>query len=176
VDQALVDVIGDDATAREIYHLKEGTAPIRSTMEALASAGLETVPHIVFGIHFGQERGETAALTMLRQYPLTRYVVVVIMPTRGTPMAAIRPPSPERVARFIARARLELPHLRACLGCARPRGHYRKELDVLAVRAGINSLALPSDAAVEAALAKGLELVSLETCCSLGEDQNSGSK
>ncbi len=167
VDQTLVDVIGDPATARDIYHLEGGTAPIRRTLDALADAELETVPHILFGIHYGMERGERLALKMLRQYPLKQYVVVVLMPARGTPMEAVRPPEPEKVAAFLADARKELPHLRASLGCARPRGLYGRKLDVLAVKAGVNALALPSDAALLEAEARGLEIVHAETCCSL---------
>jgi len=168
VDQALVDVIGDEVTAQEVYHLKEGTATIRRTMESLSKAGLEIVPHVIFGIHYGREQGERAALQMLKDYPLKRYVVVVLMPTRGTPMAGIEPPPLEQVARFIAEARLELPDLHASLGCARPRGKYRRTLDLLAVKAGINALALPSDLALEEARRRGLEVIRVEACCSLG--------
>ncbi len=168
VDQALTDVIGDELTAREVYHLEDGTAPIIRTLDSLAAAGLEIVPHILFGLYFGEPRGETTALKMLKDYPLSKYVVVVLMPTKGTPMAQVAPPAPEAVARFIARARLELPNLRAALGCARPRGRYGRELDVLAVRAGVNSLALPSERALRVARHRGLEVVHKETCCSLG--------
>lgn len=168
VDQALVDVIGDEVTAREVYHLSAGTAAIRETLESLARAGVETVPHVLFGIYYGRERGERAALEMLKDYPLKTYVVVVLMPTKGTPMAGVQPPAPEQVAFFIARARIELPHLRASLGCARPRGHYRKHLDALAVKAGINALAIPSDEALREAEGRGLDVVYRETCCSLG--------
>jgi uncharacterized radical SAM superfamily protein len=167
VDQALVDIIGDDDTAKDVYHLADGTSAVRRTMESLASAGLEIIPHIVFGIHYGLERGETQALEMLRQFPLKKYVVVVIMPARGTPMSTVQPPPPERVAGFLARARLELPELEASLGCARPRGFYRRDLDVLAVRAGINSLALPSEQALDEARQRGLNVIYRETCCSL---------
>jgi lipoyl synthase len=167
VDQALVDVMGDDATARGVYHLAEGTAQIRRTLDSLAAVGLEIVPHILFGIHYGMERGERAALEILSDYPLKQYVVVVIMPFRGTPMEGVQAPRPEQVASFLASARLRLPDLCASLGCARPRGRYRHALDVLAVRAGINSLALPSDAALEYALRHGLEVVHSATCCSL---------
>lgn len=167
VDQALVDIIGDDSTAREVYHLAEGTSAIRRTMESLALAGLEIIPHVVFGIYYGQERGETSALEMLKEFPLKKYVVVVIMPARGTPMAAVQPPLPETVAAFLVRARLHLPGIEASLGCARPRGLYRRALDVLAIRAGINSVALPSEPALEEARERGLNITYRETCCSL---------
>jgi len=170
VDQALVDVIGDDDTARKVYHLEDGTAGIRRTLDSLAAADLEIVPHIVFGINYGTEKGEMEALGLLGRYPLRKYVVVVLMPTRGTPMADVTPPRAGRVARFISLARLQYPELYACLGCARPRGRYGRELDTLAVRAGVNAVALPSDQAVAEAGRLGLEVVWRETCCSLGPD------
>jgi lipoyl synthase len=167
VDQALVDVIGDDATAREVYHLPDGAAAVRRTLDALAATGLEIVPHILVGLYYGRERGERAALGLLGQYPVTRYVVVVIMPAKGTPMAGVEPPAPERVARLLVEARLAYPDLSASLGCARPRGRYRRRLDVLAVRAGINVLAVPSEEALSEAAARGLTITHHETCCSL---------
>ncbi len=169
VDQALVDVIGDDATASEVYHLPGGTAVIRRTLEALAAADLEVVPHILFGLYYGMEQGEIQALLMLKDFPLQRYVVVVLMPMRGTAMEGTVPPAPMEVARFLARARLELPKLSAHLGCARPRGRYRRELDVLAVRAGVNAIAIPCDEALEEALARGMEITRKESCCSLAD-------
>ena len=168
VSQALVDVIGDDSTARDIYHLKEGISIIRKTLDSLSEAGLEIVPHILYGLHYGIEKGERTALEMLAHYPLSRYVVVVLMPFRGTPMELVSPPEPQSVAAFIAKARLRFPSLKASLGCARPRGKYRQELDDLAIQAGINSLALPSDRALQKAQKMGLELAHYETCCSLG--------
>ncbi|MBI4963431.1 MAG: radical SAM protein [Desulfomonile tiedjei] len=168
VDQALVDVIGDDATAREVYHLAGGVRSIQETLDALAAAELEIVPHVLYGLYYGKERGEQAALEILKQYPLNKYVVVVVVPKKGTPMSDISVPSPSRVAAFLAEARLKLPNLKASLGCARPRGHYGRALDVLAVKAGVNSLALPSDRALEEAQVRGLDVVYKETCCSLG--------
>jgi len=125
------------------------------------------VPHIVFGIHYGRPRGEQAALELLKNYPVKQYVVVVLMPAKGTPMEGVHAPAAEQVAAFLARARFELPGLHAGLGCARPRGKYRRELDVLAVRAGINSVALPSDQCLEEARSRGLAISFRETCCSV---------
>ncbi len=168
VDQALVDVMGDDETVKRVYRLDEGTAVIRRTLDALADAGVETVPHILFGIYYGEERAECEALEILRNYPLRKYVVVVLMPFLGTPMEGVSAPPPERVAEFLAGARIALPTVKASLGCARPRGRYRRRLDPLAVRAGVNVMALPSDAAVDEARALGLSVEFRETCCSLG--------
>lgn len=168
VDQALVDVIGDEDTARKVYHLADGTRGILQTLDSLADAGLEIVPHILFGLHYGKLRGEKAAAAILNNYPLKKYVVVALMPFKGTPMEDVTPPEVEEVVRFLAETRLELPHLLASLGCARPRGLYRRRLDPLAIRAGVNSIALATESALDLAAAMGLEIERKPTCCSLG--------
>jgi hypothetical protein len=167
IHQALIDVIGDDETARDVYHLPDGVSTVKASLKALLDAGLEIVPHILFGLHYGRELGERAALEMLDGLPVFRYAVVVLVPKKGTPMAGVTPPAPQRAGEFIAEARLALPGARASLGCARPRGKYSRVLEFLAVRAGINALALPSDAAIQEAERLGLSITYHETCCSL---------
>ncbi|MBW2618233.1 MAG: hypothetical protein JRC92_05105, partial [Deltaproteobacteria bacterium] len=66
------------------------------------------------------------------------------------------------------RTRLSHPELVQHLGCAKPRGAYRGRLDLLALRAGVNHLAIPAPQAVEAAPGLGLEPFWSETCCALG--------
>jgi hypothetical protein len=167
VDQALVDVIGDESTARDVYHLPRGTAGIVQTLDSLATAGLEIVPHILAGLHYGRMQGEWRAVDMLTPYPITGYVIIALMPFAGTPMGAVLPPEPHNVAELIVFARHRLPRARASLGCAKPRGRYRRELDVLAVKAGVNALALPSDEGLAEARARGLTIEWSDTCCSL---------
>lgn len=167
VNQALIDVLGSESTAREIFHLTRGMASIIGSLDALHSAGLEVVPHIVYGVHYGQEKGESKALEIISDYPVKKYVIVVFTPLRGTAMFLIKPPSPIDVARFIAKSRKMLPHIKCSLGCARPGGKYRKELDKLAIKAGVNSLAIGSDEAIQEAEELGLNVVRKFTCCSL---------
>ncbi|MEW5724105.1 MAG: radical SAM protein [Thermodesulfobacteriota bacterium] len=173
--QALVDVIGDDRTARRVYHLERGTAPVWETLEALKAAGLEAVPHIVLGLDFGRIKGEYKALERLTVFEPARLVTVILSPLGRTPMKGLAPPPPEEAARFLAAAREALPEARHHLGCARPRGPYRRRLDRLAIKAGVNALALPSDEAWAEAEYLGLGVVFHKTCCSLaGLDATKG--
>ncbi|MBI5522838.1 MAG: radical SAM protein [Desulfarculus sp.] len=168
VRQALIDVVGSADTAREILRLPDGLAGQEETLAACAAAGLEVVPHIILGLHGGQMRGEHAALEMVAGLKPTRVVLVVFMPLKRTPLAGAAPLPVGEAARFIAQARLRLPRASHHLGCARPRGRYRHALDALAVRAGINALAIPSDGALAAAQDLGLPVDFRDTCCSLG--------
>ncbi len=165
VDQALVDVIGDDETYRSIYHVPFGIERIDAALEALSRAQLPIVPHIVCGIAYGQIRGEYAAVDMIARYAVAQLVVVALMRIPGTPAARCEPPGVEQVADIIAAARLKMPTVPISLGCARQRGNSR--LEELAIDAGVNKLALPSERAVARARQYGLDIRYQATCCSV---------
>lgn len=168
VDQALIDVIGSDDTFRRICGVPFGTERIEASLNALNQAGLPAVPHIVCGLDYGKINGEWAALDMLANRPLSQVVFVSLMPLKGTPMARVRPPAAEAVADLIAAARLRMPRTVISLGCARRRGHPRLEL--LAIDAGVNRMALPSEEAVAHARTRGLKVLYQKTCCSVPDD------
>ena len=167
VRQALVDVAGDDVTARGALRLPGGLGDIERTLDACGQAGLELAPHVILGLNRGRFMGEERALEMVADTKAGRVIFIVFMPLRHTPWQDAPLPPLEKAAVFIARARLRLPDWVHHLGCARPRGRYRSELDALAVRAGINALAIPSDGALETAAELGVEVRHFDTCCSL---------
>ncbi|MEW6439411.1 MAG: radical SAM protein [bacterium] len=166
-DQALIDVVGDDRTLRDVCHLEGGVQAIACSLGALRKAGLDLVPHVVCGLHFGTFRGEERALEMIEASRPSQVVFCGLMGLPGTPAEGWPPPPAERVAELIARARLALPATPLSLGCARQRGNRRMEL--LAIDAGVNRMALPSEEAVDHARAYGLEIRYQGTCCSLPE-------
>ena len=168
VDQALIDVVGDDATYREICHVDFGVSRITDTLEALAEAGLDIVPHIVCGLHFGLIKGESAAIKSLAQFPLRQIVIVSLMKIPGTPGMNFRLPSAEDVARVIAEARVALPNVLISLGCARERGN--REMELQAINAGVNRMALPSDEVLEYCRRLGFNMKFQSTCCSVSRE------
>lgn len=165
VDQALVDVIGSDATYREVYHVPDGLSRLEASLAALHEAGLPVIPHIVCGLHYGLMRGEPRALDIIAAIDPPLVVILSLMNLPGTAMAQIPPPEPEAVAELLVAARLRLPRAEVSLGCARPRG--RERLELLAVAAGVNRMALPSDAARQLAADLGLAIEYRRTCCSV---------
>jgi len=168
VDQALVDVIGDDETLQRVYHVPFGVERIAAGLEALQTAGVPIVPHIVCGIDYGRMRGEQKALDIVAPFKVEQVVVLSLMGIPATPVQRVDPPRAEAVAELIALARFKLPETLISLGCARPRGSRR--LEVLAVDAGVNRMALPSDEAVERARSYGLDIRYQKTCCSVPAD------
>jgi uncharacterized radical SAM superfamily protein len=166
IDEVLIDVVGSEETMQQVCHLPNGLMAIESSLEALAATRLPLIPHIVVGLHYGQVLGEMHALKMAAQYPLSSLVVVVIHPLKQTPMEGMRPPDPEAVARFIAAARLRLPSVPIALSCARPHGPHRVKTDKMALDAGINRMAMPSEEALAKAKDMGLVIEFYKTCCS----------
>jgi uncharacterized radical SAM superfamily protein len=92
-------------------------------------------------------------------------VIVALMRIPGTPAARAVPPQPEQVADIIAEARIQMPRTPISLGCARQRGNSR--LEELAIDAGINRMALPSEEALARAQGYGLDIRFQPTCCSV---------
>jgi uncharacterized radical SAM superfamily protein len=168
VDQALIDVVGDDETYRRVCHVPFGVSEIVASLEGLKSAGLEIVPHVVCGLHFGELRGEAKALQIIAGFDVRQLVIVSVMKVRGRSEGGFVMPKAEAVAEVIAEARFIMPEVSISLGCARQRGNRR--LERLAIDAGVNRMALPSEEAVEHGRSHGLEVSFQATCCSVGKD------
>ncbi len=58
-----------------------------------------------------------------------------------------------------------LPDTPLVLGCMRPKGEIRKEIDVLALKAGVDAIAFPSEEAIEYAKKKGNKINFSSYCC-----------
>lgn len=169
IDQALFDVIGDGATIREVYGLPCTPDDYARGLAILREAGLPVAPHVVIGLHFGRLRGELLALEIIRAAGAEMVVLVVLRPLPGTPMAGVMPPGAEEVGRVAAVARLLMPDAALMLGCARPAGPAKVEMERLAVLAGANVVAYPDPETVQLAAQLGLETRFVESCCTLVE-------
>jgi uncharacterized radical SAM superfamily protein len=166
VDEFLIDVIGSEETMLEVYHLNATMEEMESSLAALEATGKPVIPHIVVGLHYGKLVGEIEALDMVARHNPYALVIVVLRPIKSTPMGHVEPPDPEMVARFIALSRLRLPDVPIALSCARPPGRYRKRMDVLAVEAGVNRIAMPAEDALARAEELGYRVEFHHTCCS----------
>ncbi|MGD0343571.1 MAG: radical SAM protein [Acidimicrobiales bacterium] len=167
VDGVMIDVIGSDETLRDIYHLDLTVADVERSLRLLADHGLRIVPHIVLGLHYGRFLGEYRALEMLVRHRVPTLVLVVLVPLAGTPMAHLAPPPVDEVTDFLSTARLAMPKGTINLGCARPPGAMKRELDEAAIDLGLNGIAYPADGSIDYARSRGLTPRLFESCCSL---------
>ncbi|MFO7698280.1 MAG: radical SAM protein [Anaerolineae bacterium] len=166
IDVISFDLVGDAATAREVYGLDVSLGMYIAQLEALQRIA-PVVPHITIGLHAGQIRGEYAAIDALRALSPDRLVFIVLIPTAGTRYAGCAPPDLDEVARVLTYARCTLPDTWIALGCMRPHGRYRQQLDEMAVRAGVNAIVNPTRAAERAIEASGLSITMGDECCAL---------
>ena len=165
LDGAMLDVIGAAETIREVYHLEVGVEEYEAVLARLARHGVPLVPHIILGLHHGKLLGEWRALEMIARHSPKLLVLVILMPLYGTPMAGVTPPSAEEIGAFFDRARAALPHTPIMLGCARPIGPSKAEIDRRAVDAGLNGIAYPAEGIVTYAASRGRIPRFHDACC-----------
>ena len=166
IDAALIDVIGSEATIREIYNLDVHVHDYEASLNALRSSGIVLVPHVIVGLHRGMLKGEFKALQMISKYEPNSLVVIALIPVKGTPLESCHPPTPEDIARVIATAKIMLPRTPITLGCMRPTGSHKVKTDMLAVQAGVDAIAFPEKEAIDLANSMGLEVTFSSLCCS----------
>jgi uncharacterized radical SAM superfamily protein len=165
VDAALIDVLGSQQTIKQTLNLKATPQDYADALKALSDAKLRVVPHVIVGLNNGKLDGELHALEIAKQIQPAAVVIIAFMPLCGTEMAQTKPPTAIDVARVAAAARVRFPDVPLALGCMRPKGKLRAEIDVLSLKAGVDAIAFPSEAAVQYAESRGHHTVFSPLCC-----------
>jgi uncharacterized radical SAM superfamily protein len=168
IDVAMTDVIGAEATIREVYHLDRPVEDFEATLAALSATSMQIVPHIVIGLHYGRLLGEERALEIVARHPVSALVLVVVMPyyaPADRPFAIV---PPEDVAKVFLAARRRIDAAPVQLGCARPAGRHKLMTDAYAVMAGFDGIAYPAEGIVALARAIGRPVEQEYSCCSIG--------
>lgn len=165
-DVVSFDFVVDDETIKEVFGLERKAEDYVNSYRLLRQR-VKVLPHICIGLKGGSLAGEYRALDVLRQEGIDGLVFIVFIPTPGTRYAEKSPPPLEEVIRLLATARALFPDSPIFLGCMRPKGRYRQELDLAAVRCGVNKIVVPTRSAVELARESGLKVTFGEECCVL---------
>lgn len=165
VDQVLIDVIGDDDTIREVYHLNKRVEDYEETLWMLKEMGHRLAPHIIIGHHFGEIRGEWKALEIVTRVGVETIVLVVLKPLTGR--NSFRTPLPEETSKISTIARILNPTLPIRMGCIRPAHPSKAKMEKGAIDSGVNTIAHPLQGTIEYAKEKGFETRFIEMCCSL---------
>ncbi len=167
IDAAMMDVIGSQDTITQVYHLRRTVDDFEATLEHLVNTKMKVVPHIVIGLHYGRLLGEWNALEMISRHLPDAVVLVVVMPFYAPDSRPFVTPDTSSVGRFFMDARQKLPTTPLLLGCARPPGKAKMQIDAYAVMAGLNGLAHPSDGMVELAARLERRVKVTPACCSI---------
>lgn len=171
VDVAMLDVIGAKETISEVYHLDRPVADFEATLAALCATGMEVVPHIVIGLHYGRVLGEMTALDIVARHGIDALVLVVLMPFYAAPETPFATVPPAEVAEIFMAARARIADRPVQLGCARPAGRHKMVTDAYAVMAGLDGIAFPAEGAVAIAKAIGRPVDQEHACCSMVLDR-----
>ena len=167
VDCVMLDIIGHGDTIREVCHLSAAVEDYDLSLRLLVEASLPTVPHVIMGLHFGQALGEVDALDIIAGYPVRAVVMVGFRPIPGTKMEHVRPLAPESMGQLFREARERFPHTPLLLGCERPLGPHRERTDLLALDAGLDGIAFPSEEAITFCRERNMTVHVSRTCCSM---------
>jgi len=167
VDLTDFDLIGDDKTIGLVLGIDRTVEDYRLAMRALKRSLPHVVPHICIGLHVGELRGESRALDVAAEIEPQAVVLLVLTPTPGTEFEGLTTPSPDAVERVAAEARLRFPDAQLALGCMRPRGPQRVEIEFAALKAGVDRMEIPSEETIEAARKFGLHVRRLDACCAV---------
>ena len=167
VDMASVDVIGSDETIKLVLGLERTTRDYQRALKDLSSAIPYVVPHICIGLHAGELKGEREAIEIAAQAKISTLVFLIIVPTINTTFQNISPPEPAAVGELIAEARLRVPDMTLALGCMRPRDAGRVELELAALRSGVDRMEIPSEQTLATARSMGLSIKRLDACCAV---------
>lgn len=167
IDAAMMDVIGAQDTITQVYHLRRSVDDFEATLEHLVATDMKVVPHIVIGLHYGRLLGEWNALEIIQRHLPDAVVLVVVMPFYAPESRPFVTPDAHEVGRFFMDAREALPGTPLLLGCARPPGSVKSQIDTYAVMAGLNGIAHPADGAVELAARLDRQVRVTPACCSI---------
>jgi uncharacterized radical SAM superfamily protein len=167
VDQILIDVIGDNDTIRDVYHLDKRVEDYEETLWMLKEMGHRLAPHIIIGHHFGEIRGEWKALEIITRIGVETIVLVIIKPLLPFEKGWGTIPKPDETSRISAAARILNPTTPIRMGCIRPAHPWKAEMEKGFIRSGVNTIAYPLQGTIEYAKELGLETKFIEMCCSL---------
>jgi uncharacterized radical SAM superfamily protein len=167
VDIVSIDVVGSNETIKRVYGLDANVEDYLETMNNLLETKVKTVvPHICVGLDFGKIIGEAKALDMIRQFEPEIIVLLGLIPTKGTKMENIIPPSSEDMMRMVLATRLSNPRSSIAIGCMRPKDD-KIRMDRRVLRAGVDRIVLPSKSILEEAIANGFKIKKIHGCCAI---------
>ena len=167
VDSAMLDIIGDEDTIRTVYHLKASVDDYDNSLKYLSERNIPCSPHVVIGLKHGKISGEFNAVDIISKHNISSLVLVGFMPMGNTKMENITPPEPEEIGDVFIYAREKFTRTPVLLGCERPYGMNKFKIEELAVKAGLNGIAYPSEGIIPFSKELKLKPLYSDVCCSL---------
>jgi uncharacterized radical SAM superfamily protein len=147
---AKIDIISfdfnlDDKIIKDIYHLDKNLDDYKKALNILRKYKLNIVPHICIGLYYGKLHNELESIKYLKisEFDPPLIVLIALIPPNES-KSKFEPPKPIDIAKIISIIRFVFPKTEISLGCMRPRGALKIEIEKFALNAGINRIEIPS--------------------------------
>ncbi|TFG05726.1 MAG: radical SAM protein [Promethearchaeota archaeon] len=173
VDLISFDVNMDEEVINEIYHLDKNLSEYEKAINILKKYDLNVVPHICVGLHYGTLHKELESIKLIKKLmvnPLLIVVIALIPPKKSN--SKFKRPNPIDIAKIILIIRLLFPETEISLGCMRPRGNIKVDVEKLAIQAGITRIEIPSKKTLKwlRRINPQVELSYFSACCAIPEE------
>ncbi|MFW9949379.1 MAG: radical SAM protein [Candidatus Thorarchaeota archaeon] len=145
VDIVSFDINMDEDIIKDIYHLDKDLEDYRRAIGYMQKFGINIVPHICIGLYYGKLHKELDTIRFIKESGLNPSLIVLIalIPPKNANNKFIGP-KPVDIAKIISIIRFAYPNSEISLGCMRPRGNIKIEIEKYAIKAGINRIEIPS--------------------------------
>jgi len=166
LDGVLLNIIADTEAIESIYKLK-GFSPqdYYLSFRYLKDAGLKVAPHIVTGLLSPLISSEYKAVDRLVDMGAESLVFVV----NKRLSKSFRDPGYDMQGflSLVDHARARSENLKISFGCAQPSGRDKTDTEIGLLRLKIDSMAFPSEKAIEFALKHDIAFKFSEECCAV---------
>lgn len=165
------DLPTTDDVISKVYHLPYKASDYQKLYLAYAKK-YPTIPHMTIGLGSEKDYGEENTIDFLSKTQPDQFVVIIFRPTKGTSLEKIDSPSISRVISLLryAQKKLKCP---VKIGCMRPSGKYRQNVDILAWMNGIRSIVQPHHALTNTLKNNSIEIINSDECCALNKEAES---
>ena len=176
--EAKVDIVSfdfnlDNDIIHEIYHLEKDFDDYIKALKLLQKYNLNVIPHICIGLYYGTLHKELESIKYLKLsgFNPSLIVLIALIPPRGSKLK-FTTPNPVDIAKIISLIRFNFPSTEISLGCMRPRGNVKVEIEKLAISAGINRIEIPSKKTLKWAKRKypNIEFEYFSACCAIPQE------
>lgn len=159
------DLPGNDSVISEVFGLPYSCADYRRLFTDYCKK-FKTVAHITIGLNYGTDSGEEDTIDFLAEQKPAEVVFLVFRPTPGTRMQNAPVPELARVIDVLKKAQKSLT-CPVLLGCMRPSGLYRRDLDLLAWMHGVRKIVMPDHTLLQTLNDTGIKVNGFGNCCAL---------
>ena len=145
VDIVSFDINMDEEILRDIYHLDKNLSEYENSVNLLKKYNLNIVPHMCIGLYYGKLHKELDSIRFIKESGMNPSLIVLIalIPPKNSHKKFERP-DPIDIAKVIAAIRFNFANTEISLGCMRPRGNIKVEVEQKAIQAGITRIEIPS--------------------------------